>query len=218
MRHELPPVDAVLLLSFGGPEGPDDVVPFLQNVTRGRNIPRERLEDVGKHYFQFGGVSPINAQCRELVTALRVELACHGPDLPVYWGNRNWHPLLGDTLAQMADNGVRRAVAVATSAYSSYWLPNIHELLSGVKRPAILRLSRERLVTRTGHRFVRATVAAIDPSASGSDRSVVQLRAPRQDSRCIAWLHCRNRRIWLLLPMRMEQVPQPTIPLCPVRL
>ena len=84
MSHELPPVDAVLLLSFGGPEGPDDVVPFLENVTRGRNIPRERLEEVGKHYFLFGGVSPINAQCRELLTALRVELARYGPDLPVY--------------------------------------------------------------------------------------------------------------------------------------
>lgn len=120
MRHELPPVDAVLLLSFGGPEGPDDVVPSLENVTRGRNIPRERLEEVGKHYFQFGGVSPINAQCRELLTALRAELARHGPDLPVYWGNRNWRLLLADTLGQMGDNGVRRAVAVATSAYSSY--------------------------------------------------------------------------------------------------
>lgn len=120
MSYTLPPIDAVLLLSFGGPEGPDDVVPFLENVTRGRNIPRERLEEVGKHYFLFGGVSPINAQCRELLAALRAELARHGPDLPVYWGNRNWQPLLADTLRQMADDGVRRAVAVATSAYSSY--------------------------------------------------------------------------------------------------
>jgi ferrochelatase len=120
MSQRLPDIDAVLLLSFGGPEGPDDVVPFLENVTRGRNIPRERLEEVGTHYFSFGGVSPINAQCRELLAALRVELALHGPDLPVYWGNRNWHPFLADTLRQMADAGVRRAVAVATSAYSSY--------------------------------------------------------------------------------------------------
>lgn len=120
MSAEFPPVDAVLLLSFGGPEGPDDVVPFLEKVTRGRNIPRSRLEEVGKHYFLFGGVSPINAQCRELVAALRAELAHHGPDLPVYWGNRNWHPLLADTLGQMADDGVQRAVAIATSAYSSY--------------------------------------------------------------------------------------------------
>jgi ferrochelatase len=116
----LPSYDAVLLLSFGGPEGPDDVVPFLENVTRGRNIPRERLEEVGKHYFLFGGVSPINAQCRELLGALGAELERNGPALPVYWGNRNWHPMLAATVGQMADDGIRRAVAVATSAYSSY--------------------------------------------------------------------------------------------------
>jgi len=115
-----PPFDAVLLLSFGGPEGPDDVVPFLENVTRGRGIPRERLEEVGKHYFLFGGVSPINAQCRELLAALRAELDRSGLGLPVYWGNRNWHPMLADTVRHMADDGIRRAVAVATSAYSSY--------------------------------------------------------------------------------------------------
>jgi protoporphyrin/coproporphyrin ferrochelatase len=114
------PFDAVLLLSFGGPEGPDDVMPFLENVTRGRNIPRARLEEVGKHYLLFGGVSPINEQCRDLVRALQAELRRSGPDLPVYWGNRNWHPMLADTVRQMAADGVRRAVAVATSAYSSY--------------------------------------------------------------------------------------------------
>jgi len=120
MSENLPPFDAVLLLSFGGPEGPDDVVPFLENVTRGRGIPRARLEEVGKHYFLFGGVSPINAQCRELVAALQAELHRGGPDLPVYWGNRNWHPLLADTLRTMAGDGIRRAIAVATSAFSSY--------------------------------------------------------------------------------------------------
>jgi len=120
MPQGLPPVDAVLLLSFGGPERPADVVPFLENVTRGRNIPRERLEEVGKHYFLFGGISPINGQCRDLVRALRAELAEHGPDLPVYWGNRNWHPMLADTLGEMAKAGVQRAAAIATSAYSSY--------------------------------------------------------------------------------------------------
>jgi ferrochelatase len=119
-NEKTPPFDAVLLLSFGGPEGPGDVVPFLENVTRGRGIPRERLEEVGKHYFSFGGVSPINAQCRELLAALRARLEREGPRLPVYWGNRNWHPMLADTVRQMADDGVRRAVAVATSAYSSY--------------------------------------------------------------------------------------------------
>lgn len=113
-------VDAVLLVSFGGPEGPDDVVPFLENVTRGRGIPRERLVEVGAHYARFGGVSPINEQCRRLRDALEDELRTAGHDLPVYWGNRNWDPYLTDTVAQMADDGVRRALAIVTSAYSSY--------------------------------------------------------------------------------------------------
>ena len=112
--------DAVLLVSFGGPEGPDDVVPFLENVTRGRGIPRDRLEQVGAHYALFGGVSPINAQNRALLDALRAELADAGVDLPVYWGNRNWDPYLADTLRDMRDAGVRRALAFVTSAYSSY--------------------------------------------------------------------------------------------------
>ncbi|MEE8311041.1 MAG: ferrochelatase [Candidatus Binatia bacterium] len=112
--------DAVLLVSFGGPDGPDDVVPFLENVTRGRGVPRERLEQVGQHYSLFGGVSPINGLCRELVAALEDVLKREGPDLPVYWGNRNWRPMLEETIGRMAEDGVRRAVAVATSAYSSY--------------------------------------------------------------------------------------------------
>lgn len=112
--------DAILLLSFGGPEGPDDVVPFLENVTRGRGIPRERLEEVGAHYRLFGGVSPINAQCRALLDALRPELDAHGIDLPLYWGNRNWHPMLTDTVRRMRDDGVRRALVFVTSAWSSY--------------------------------------------------------------------------------------------------
>src|SRR4029078_4913601 len=112
--------DAVLVVSFGGPEGLDDVMPFLENVLRGRNVPRERMLHVAAHYRQFGGVSPINAQNRALISALRNELAERGPALPIYWGNRNWHPLLPDTLAQMARAGVKRAVAVFTTAYSSY--------------------------------------------------------------------------------------------------
>ena len=112
--------DALLVVSFGGPEGPDDVIPFLENVLRGRNVPRERMLEVAHHYEQFGGVSPINAQNRALSAALKAELAAHGPALPIYWGNRNWHPLLADTLQQMADDGVRRALAFVTSAYSSY--------------------------------------------------------------------------------------------------
>ena len=112
--------DAVLLVSFGGPEGPDDVMPFLENVLRGRNVPRERMLEVAEHYHHFGGVSPINAQTRELIAALHRQLAEHGLHLPIYWGNRNWHPLLPETIRQMAEQGVRRALAYVTSAYSSY--------------------------------------------------------------------------------------------------
>jgi ferrochelatase len=112
--------DALLLVSFGGPEGPDDVIPFLENVTRGRNIPRERLERVGEHYHLFGGVSPINQQCRELKAAIEADFAAHGLDLPVYWGNRNWDPYLADTVRRMAGDGIRRAAAFVTSAYSGY--------------------------------------------------------------------------------------------------
>jgi len=112
--------DAVLLLSFGGPEGPDDVLPFLANVTRGRGVPPERLADVAARYLRFGGVSPINAANRALIASLEPELARRGIDLPVYWGNRNWHPLLPDTMRRMASDGVRRAVCFVTSAYSGY--------------------------------------------------------------------------------------------------
>lgn len=112
--------DAILFVSFGGPEGPDDVIPFLENVLRGKNVPRERMLEVAEHYKQFDGVSPINEQNRQMIAALEAELAEHGPNLPVYWGNRNWHPLLPDTLQQMADDGVKRAIAFFTSAYSSY--------------------------------------------------------------------------------------------------
>ncbi|MGH2734081.1 MAG: ferrochelatase [Actinomycetota bacterium] len=112
--------DAVLYLSFGGPEGPDDVMPFLENVTRGRGVPRPRLEEVARHYHRFGGVSPINAQNRAVIAALRRELARNGPDLPVYWGNRNWKPYLADTMREMRDDRVRRAICFVTSPYSSY--------------------------------------------------------------------------------------------------
>lgn len=112
--------DAILLVSFGGPEGPDDVLPFMENVTRGRNIPRQRLEEVSEHYVAFGGRSPINDQNRALKASLEEVLAAEGPDLPVYWGNRNWDPYLPDALAQMRDDGVERALAFVTSAYSSY--------------------------------------------------------------------------------------------------
>jgi ferrochelatase len=112
--------DAILVVSFGGPEGMADVMPFLENVTRGRNIPRARLEEVAHHYERFGGVSPINEQNRQLIAALREELNAHGINLPIYWGNRNWHPLLTDEVQRMANDGIRRALAFVTSAYSSY--------------------------------------------------------------------------------------------------
>lgn len=114
------PYDALLLCSFGGPEGPDDVLPFLRRVTGGRGVPAERLEEVAGHYAHVGGVSPIQGQCRDLLAAIRADLAAAGVDIPVYWGNRNWHPLLADTLATMADDGVRRAAVFVTSAYPSY--------------------------------------------------------------------------------------------------
>ena len=114
------PFDALLFVSFGGPEGLGEVMPFLENVLRGRNVPPERMREVAHHYELFGGVSPINGQNRRLIAAVEKELAEHGPRLPVYWGNRNWHPLLADTLRRMKSDGVRRALAFVTSAYSSY--------------------------------------------------------------------------------------------------
>ncbi|MDQ5844601.1 MAG: ferrochelatase [Acidobacteriota bacterium] len=112
--------DAVLLVSFGGPEGMNDVIPFLENVLRGRNVPRERMLGVAKHYETFGGVSPINEQNRQLIAALTQELETNRPQLPIYFGNRNWHPLLADTLRQMRDDGIKNALAFVTSPYSSY--------------------------------------------------------------------------------------------------
>ena len=114
------PYDAFLLVSFGGPEGPAEVMPFLENVLRGRNVPRERMLEVAKHYQHFGGKSPINDQNRALLAAVEEEFASGGIKLPVYWGNRNWHPLLPDTLRQMKQDGVKRAIALFTSAFSSY--------------------------------------------------------------------------------------------------
>jgi ferrochelatase len=120
--HVTEPVayDAILLASFGGPEGQDDVIPFLRNVTRGRGIPDERLEEVAHHYRAFGGVSPINDQNRELKAAIEAELARRGIDLPVYWGNRNWAPFVTEALQEAHDDGHRTLIAIGTSAYSSY--------------------------------------------------------------------------------------------------
>ncbi len=139
--------DALLVVSFGGPEGPDDVIPFLENVLKGRNVPRERMLAVAQHYQLFGGVSPINQQNRNLIAALEQKLKTSGPQLPIYFGNRNWHPLLADTMRKMADDGIKRALAFVTSAYSSYsscrqYLEDIERAraTTGVKAPAVKKL------------------------------------------------------------------------------
>jgi ferrochelatase len=126
-----PPYDAVVLASFGGPEKSDDVIPFLENVLRGTSVPRRRMLEVAGHYELFDGVSPANGEIRALVTALVTELNARGPHLPVYWGNRNWHPLLADTLGQMATDGVRRALAFVTSAFGSY--PGCRQYLEDIQ-------------------------------------------------------------------------------------
>lgn len=120
MSEVAPPIDAFLLVSFGGPEGPDEVIPFLERVTAGRGIPASRLELVGKHYFDRGGISPINAHCRSLLTDLEAAFAAADIDLPLYWGNRNAPPFLDDVVAEMHADGIEHAVAFVTSAYSSY--------------------------------------------------------------------------------------------------
>jgi ferrochelatase len=178
--------DAMLLVSFGGPEGMDDVMPFLANVVRGKNVPEQRLVEVAAHYQHFGGVSPIGAQCRALVAALREELERHAIPLPVYWGNRNWHPLLKDTLRQMADDGVTHALALFTSAYGSY--PGCRQYLEDVARaraevgaraPRVDKLrafynhpgfveAQVELVARTGMRITDR------PSRDGSKRSTTR--------------------------------------------
>ncbi|HEV7676125.1 MAG TPA: ferrochelatase [Candidatus Angelobacter sp.] len=112
--------DALLVVSFGGPEKREDVMPFLENVLRGKNVPRERMLEVAEHYYHFDGRSPINDQNRQLIAALKQEFKNHGLNMPVYWGNRNWHPLLPDTLKQMQADGIRHAAALTTSAFGSY--------------------------------------------------------------------------------------------------
>jgi protoporphyrin/coproporphyrin ferrochelatase len=152
--------DALLLVSFGGPEGPDDVIPFLENVTRGRNIPRARLEQVGEHYHRFGGISPINSQCRTLKAALEASL-----DVPVYWGNRNWAPYLADAVQQMKDDGVRRAAAFVTSAYGGYSC--CRQYLDDLDRVAVEGLRIDKLRVYYNHPgfvepFVEATRTALE--------------------------------------------------------
>jgi ferrochelatase len=128
--------DAILVVSFGGPEGMDDVMPFLENVLRGRDVPRERMLGVAKHYELFGGVSPINGQNRKLIAALQQLLETQGPQLRIYFGNRNWHPLLADTLAKMREDGVKKALAFVTSAYSSY--SSCRQYLEDIERARVV--------------------------------------------------------------------------------
>ncbi len=175
------PFDALLVVSFGGPEKPEDVVPFLENVTRGRGIPRERLEEVGQHYFLFGGRSPINDQCRALVAAVEADFAEHGLDVPVYWGNRNWDPYLADTLATMRQDGVTRAACFVTSAYASYsgcrqYRENLYDAVEAVDgAPALDKLrhyfNHPGFVTA----FAETTLAALTdlPDQQQADASLV---------------------------------------------
>lgn len=134
------PYDALLVVSFGGPEKPADVVPFLENVTSGRGIPPERLDEVARHYAEAGGRSPINDQCRALIEAVRTDLEAHDVGLPVYWGNRNWHPFLADTLQAMAADGIQRAAVFVTSAYASYsgcrqYRENLYDAVNATGEP-----------------------------------------------------------------------------------
>lgn len=176
----LEPYDAVVLVSFGGPEKPEDVVPFLRNVTRGRGIPDERLEVVGEHYYRFGGKSPINDQCRALIAALESEFATRGIDTPIYWGNRNWEPYLADTFAQVEADGHRRLLVITTSAYPSYsscrqYRENLYDAGQG------RQLEIDRIRQYADHPgFVTASVDAVRAGldqlqAAGHDREGVRL-------------------------------------------
>jgi protoporphyrin/coproporphyrin ferrochelatase len=167
MPSDVSPYDAVLLLSFGGPEKPEDVLPFLQNVTRGRGVPDERLREVGEHYYAFGGRSPINDQNRALLAALRDELVARGIDLPVYWGNRNWAPYLDEVVREMAADGVTRAVAVITSAYPSYsgcrqYLENLEAATGFEGAPRIDRMRHYANTPGFVEPFVDTTAKALE--------------------------------------------------------
>lgn len=168
------PYDAVLVVSFGGPESPDEVMPFLENVVRGRNVPRERLLEVAAHYHHFGGRSPINDQNRALVAALQQALAGRGLGLPVYLGNRNWHPLLADVVRQMQADGIRRALAFVTSAYSSWsgcrqYLENIEQARAqvGPAAPQIDKLrvffNHPRFIAAAGDRL-KQVLSSLPPN------------------------------------------------------
>jgi ferrochelatase len=177
------PYDAFLLVSFGGPEGMEDVMPFLQNVLRGRNVPIERMQQVAHHYELFGGVSPINQQNRDLIERLREEFSGAAIDLPIYWGNRNWHPMLEDTVRQMAVDGVKRALAFVTSAFSSYsgcrqYLEDIERarLAVGDGAPAIEKL-----------RGFQNHPGFIEPCADNVNAALQQLPAAERERAAVAF-------------------------------
>ncbi len=155
--------DAVLVVSFGGPEGPDDVMPFLDNVFRGIPVTDETKAAVAERYARFDGVSPINAETRAFISALKVELDANGPALPIYWGNRNWHPYLHDAFEQMSRDGVRRAIAYITSVFSSYsgcrkYRENLYEAAASVENPPIV----DRLRSPFNHPlFIEAAAARV---------------------------------------------------------
>jgi ferrochelatase len=167
----VPAYDAFLLVSFGGPEGPDDVMPFLENVTRGRGIPPERLASVAEHYYAFGGASPINQQCRDMLAAVRADFSAGGLSLPLYWGNRNWTPYLADTVCAMADDGVRRAVAFVTSAYSSY--SSCRQYLDDIERARAVVGPRAPVIDKI-RRFYNHP-GFIEPFAANADAALATL-------------------------------------------
>jgi ferrochelatase len=173
----MPAYDAFLLVSFGGPEGPDDVLPFLANVTRGRNVPPERLARVAEHYYAFGGMSPINQQCRDLLAAVRADFAANGLTLPLYWGNRNWTPYLTDTVRAMARDGVRRAVAFVTSAYSSY--SSCRQYLDDIERARAAVGAGAPRIDKIGRFFDRP--GFIEPFAGHVDAALATLPADLRD-------------------------------------
>ncbi|WP_432513923.1 ferrochelatase [Kineococcus sp. SYSU DK001] len=183
------PYDAVLLLSFGGPEGPDDVMPFLENVTRGRGIPRERLEDVAEHYLHFGGKSPINDQNKELLAQLRTELDARGlTGLPLLWGNRNWAPYVTDVLREAHESGVRRVLTVFTSAYSSYSSCRQYREDLGKALAALAEEGRYLAVDKIRHYFNHP--AFTDVNARGVAQALEQLpEAARAGARVVFVTH-----------------------------
>jgi protoporphyrin/coproporphyrin ferrochelatase len=184
--------DAVLVLSFGGPEKPDDVIPFLENVLRGRNVPRERMLAVAEHYHHFDGKSPINDQARALIAALGQELEAHGPRLPIYWGNRNWHPFLADTLRQMKADGVRKALGFVTSIFSSYsgcrqylediqraraevdGAPEVHKLRSFYNHPLFIEAQADEVRDALGDRQAQIIFTAHSIPVSMAETSDYQ--------------------------------------------